>query len=100
MPLPPRGSAHSILLEELIHRERSRKWKYHSLEIISLAANVTKSGELISKLAGELDTLFRMEIHAPKAYDFSKTKVDNSKSEKQEKSQEDLLKMLDRIPDA
>ncbi len=58
---------------------------------------MTQSKELLTKLAGQLDVTYRMEIHAPKAYDL----VNTSKEKKAPavKSDEELFKILDKIPD-
>jgi hypothetical protein len=82
-------------MEEVIHRDRVRKWHYHTLELLSVVAKTSGSKSILSKMADQLDLLYRMEIHAPDAYDLNtknSTKADSSKTE------DDILKMLDKIP--
>jgi hypothetical protein len=97
--LPPRGSARSWILEEMVHRQRMRQWHYHYTDVISVAAKVTGDKDLISTLAEHLDKLFHMELHAPESYDFiaKAAKVSDSHSPR---TDEELLAMLDRIEDA
>jgi hypothetical protein len=49
-------------------------------------------------MATQLDSLFRMEIHAPKAYDLSATVANAKKSSRSTKTDEELFKILDKIP--
>lgn len=86
-------------MEEMVHRERMRQWHYHYSQVLGVAAQVTQSKDLVDKLADHLDKLFHMELHAPESYDFiaKSAKVSESPSPR---SDEELLAMLDRIPDA
>ena len=76
-----------------------RQWHYHYSQVLGVAAQVTGNKDLVDKLANHLDKLFHMELHASESYDFisSNAKVSESHSPR---SDEELLKMLDRIPDA
>ncbi len=97
--LPPRGSARSWIMEEMVHRERMRQWHYHYSQVLGVAAQVTGNKDLVNNLADHLDKLFHMELHAPESYDFiaAQATVSNNASPR---SDEELLAMLDRIPDA
>ena len=55
--------------------------------------------DLVNNLADHLDKLFHMELHAPESYDFIATQATVSKNASP-RSDEELLAMLDRIPDA
>lgn len=83
----------------MIHRERMRQWHYHYSQVLGVAAQVTQNKDLVDKLADHLDKLFHMELHATESYDFigSSAKVSEDHSPR---SDEELLKMLDRIPNA
>jgi len=95
--IPPRGSARSWIMEEMVHRERMRKWHYHYSQVLGLAAQVTGDKNLLDKLASRLDKLFNMELHIPESYDFIGT--DGDIEDRVSPSDEELLNMLDRIPD-
>jgi hypothetical protein len=97
LPLPPRGSVQSCLLEELIHRERLRKWHYHMSDILALAAQISGNKHTLDKLIDQTSTLYKMEIHAVGAYD---SDIEHKTStEEVKKSDKDLLKILDGLPD-
>jgi hypothetical protein len=76
-----------------------RQWHYHYSQVLGVAAQVTGNKDLVDKLADHLDKLFHMELHATESYDFitGSTKVSEGHSPR---SDEELLSMLDRIPDA
>ena len=76
-----------------------RQWHYHYSQVLGVAAQVTNNKDLVDKLADHLDKLFHMELHAPESYDFitGNAKVSQEHSPR---SDEELLSMLDRIPDA
>lgn len=95
--LPPRGSAHSVVLEEMIHRERMRKWHYHMSDVLSLSAQMTGKKEILDKLIDQIDMLFKMEIHSSGAYDLNKSQSMHSNADKK-RSDEELLKLLDKLP--
>lgn len=95
--LPPRGSARSWIMEEMVHRERVRSWHYHYSQVLGVAAQVTGNKDLVDKLADHLDKLFGMELHESESYDFVTSNVTVSK--RVSPTDEDLFKILDRIPD-
>jgi len=76
-----------------------RQWHYHYSQVLGVAAQVTGNKDLVDKLADHLDKLFHMELHATESYDFiaGSAKVSEEHSPR---SDEELLSMLDRIPDA
>ena len=76
-----------------------RQWHYHYSQVLGVAAQVTNNKDLVDKLADHLDKLFHMELHAPESYDFISGSVTVSE-EHSPRSDEELLKLLDRIPDA
>ena len=94
--LPPRGSARSWIMEEMVHRERMRSWHYHYSQVLGVAAQVTNNKKLVDKLADHLDKLFNMELHATESYDFISTKT--TVSERVSPTDNELFSMLDRIP--
>jgi|TARA_B100001989_G_C24376935_1_gene382253 hypothetical protein len=62
--------------------------------MIGLVAQISQDNSVISKLAEELDTLFKMEIHEAGSYDLG-----NETRHSKRKSDEELLAALDKMPD-
>lgn len=62
--------------------------------MIGLVAQISQDNSVISKLAEELDTLFKMEIHEAGAYHSG-----NETRHSKRKSDEELLAALDKMPD-
>ncbi len=56
---------------------------------------MTQSKELLTKLAAQLDVTYRMEVHAPKAYDLSSK---GSEKKPISRTDEELFNILDKIP--
>jgi hypothetical protein len=83
----------------MIHRGRMRQWHYHYSQVLGVAAQVTGDKTLVDKLATHMDKLFHMELHAPESYDFIGSSATVSEDPSPPKDDE-LLQMLDRIPDA
>ena len=65
--------------------------------MLGVAAQVTSNKDLVDKLADHLDKLFNMELHAPESYDFITSNA--TVKDRVSPSDEELLKILDRIPD-
>ncbi len=66
-------------------------------DILSLAAQISGNKQTLDKLVDQTATLYKMEIHAVGAYDSGiehKTTTEEAK-----KSDKDLLKILDGLPD-
>ena len=76
-----------------------RQWHYHYSQVLGVAAQVTGNKDLVDKLADHLDKLFHMELHAPESYDFISGSAKVSE-EHSPRSDEELLNLLDRIPNA
>ncbi len=76
-----------------------RQWHYHYSQVLGVAAQVTNNKDLVDKLADHLDKLFHMELHAPESYDFISGSAKVSE-EHSPRSDEELLNLLDRIPNA
>jgi hypothetical protein len=84
-------------MEEIVHRDRIRKWHYHTLEMLSIVASSSGSKAIFEKVGEKLDLLYRMEIHAPGAYDLNKQATDTNQLEK---SDQEIFNLLDKIPNA
>lgn len=98
LQLPPLGSVQSYLLEEMVHRERMRKWHYHMSDILALAAQISNNKNLLDKVVEQTNTLYKMEIHSIGAY--HSTMEDSTKANKEvPKSDKELLSLLDGLPD-
>jgi hypothetical protein len=67
-------------------------------DILALAAQVSGSKSLLDKVIEQTNTLYKMEIHSVGAYD-SAIVHSNQTEEGPRKSDEDLLKILDGLPD-
>jgi hypothetical protein len=89
----------SYLLEEMVHRERLRKWHYHMSDILALAAQVSGNKQLLDKVIDQTNTLYKMEIHSVGAYDSAIGHTNKTEEDTKKKSDEDLLKLLDGLPD-
>ncbi len=87
-----------------MHRERLRSWKRLQVEILNLAAQVTKKPEMIDMVTENLSEYFNMVVHNPNAYDLSgrvsgNSRYRNSDSESGSSSTAEMLKKLEEIPD-
>lgn len=101
--MPPRGSVRSAVLEEMVHRERLRSWKRLQVEIFNLAAQITKSPEMVDEVTKNLSEFYNMVVHNPNAYDLSGRVTGNSRFRDSQSSSTDsaaeMLKKLEEIPD-
>jgi hypothetical protein len=73
-----------------------RSWNYHVSSVLTLAAQITGDRKLIDKLATHLDKLYNMELHLFGAYD--STEIGEKETSSKEKSVEEMMNLLDRLP--
>lgn len=88
-------------MEEMIHRERLRSWKRLQVEILNLAAQVTKSPEIVDQVSSNLSSFYNMVVHNAGAYDLHTRVSGNSRysTSSGESDTAAMLKKLEDIPD-
>ena len=88
-------------MEEMVHRERLRSWKRLQVEILNLAAQVTKSPEIVDQVSSNLSSYYNMVVHNPGAYDLHTRVSGNSRYSSNSDSNDTaaMLKKLEDIPD-
>jgi hypothetical protein len=91
-------------MEEMVHRERLRSWKRLQVEILNLAAQVTKKPEMIDMVTENLSEYYNMVVHNSNAYDLSgrvsgNSRYSSSGSSSDSSSTAEMLKKLEEIPD-
>ncbi len=68
-------------------------------DILALAAQISGNKALLDKVVDQTNTLYKMEIHSVGAYDSAINNSNNTTEDSSKKSDEDLLKLLDGLPD-
>lgn len=66
-------------------------------DILALAAQISGNKALLDRVIEQTNALYKMEIHATGAYDSAIE--DKQPKQESKKSDEDLLKLLDGLPD-
>lgn len=96
VPLPPRGSVKSAVLEEMINRRRVQNWRREEMAILSQAYSATRNEKLFERLGDQATKIMAMMLHLPGAYEPEKLPEPETKSP----SDLELLAMLDKsLPD-
>ena len=96
VPLPPRGSVKSAVLEEMVNRRRIQAWRREEMSIWSQAYIATRNEKLFERLGDQATKIMAMMLHLPGAYEPEKL----PEPETQSPSDLELLEMLDKsLPD-
>jgi len=97
VPLPPRGSVQSAILQEMVYRERVRLWKEYERSLVTEVWRRSGNEKDFENLSQIVTDIMRMSLHLEGAYTIRERLVADKAEER--KTDRELLSLLDSLDD-